>query len=79
MSDRNIKIIVFLVSLVACICLLIGGFFAPPTGIIDNSVLIASGILMVWPITWTLPEGISAINEWRIKLGNFEIHAKDND
>lgn len=38
--------IVFYICLVVSICLFIGGFLVPPTGIIDGSVLTACGILL---------------------------------
>lgn len=38
--------------------LLITGFLLPPLGIIDNSVLIASGIITAYPTLWSLKDFI---------------------
>ena len=37
--------VVFWVAFVVSICLIVGGFFAPPLGVIDGSVLTGAGIL----------------------------------
>lgn len=39
----------FFVTLILSISLIIGGFFCPPMGEIDGSVLTAIGILFLWP------------------------------
>lgn len=48
----------FVVCLVVSICLIVGGFFAPPRGVIDGSVLTSVGELLVFP---TLIYGFRAI------------------
>ena len=35
----------FWIAFVVSICLMVGGFFAPPLGVIDGSVLTSTGIL----------------------------------
>lgn len=35
----------FWIAFVVSICLMVGGFFAPPFGVIDGSVLTSTGIL----------------------------------
>ena len=37
--------IAFWIAFVVSICLIVGGFFAPPLGVIDGSVLSSTGIL----------------------------------
>ena len=37
---------IFYVCLAMAVCLFIGGFFCPPIGVIDGSVLTAAGILL---------------------------------
>lgn len=37
---------VFYVCLIVSICLFVGGFLVPPTGVIDGSILKAGGILL---------------------------------
>ena len=67
----------FLVSL----SLIIGGFFVPPMGIIDGSVLTAVGELIAFP---TLLYGFRAIElgyELKVQHGDtsLEIHTKEDD
>lgn len=59
-KDRKCKscTIVFFISLFVSICLIVGGFFVPPTGVIDGSVLTAVGELFAFP---TLAFGFRAI------------------
>lgn len=40
---------VFFICLIISICLIIGGFIVPPTGVIDGSVLTAVGELIAFP------------------------------
>ena len=42
--------VVFYICLFSAIGLLIGGFFAPPIGIIDNSLLAAVGLLLLFAV-----------------------------
>ena len=35
----------FWIAFIVSICLIVGGFFAPPLGVIDGSVLTSTGIL----------------------------------
>lgn len=46
---RNHYFVAFFVTLTISIGLIIGGFFAPPQGEIDGSVLKAVGELFLWP------------------------------
>lgn len=45
MDKKHVDKYIFMVCLVISIGLFIGGFFVPPLGIIDGSVLTAAGIL----------------------------------
>jgi len=70
--------IVFLVCLVISIALIIGGFFMPPMGVIDGSVLTAVGELIVFP---TIAFGFRAVElgyDLKINHGNTTIEI-DND
>ena len=57
---RNHYIVAFFVSLAISICLVVGGFFAPPQGEIDGSVLKAVGELFLFP---TLAAGVKALDD----------------
>lgn len=46
---------VFYLTLLISICLLVGGFLIPPTGIIDGSVLTAVGELLMFSIVAQVP------------------------
>lgn len=37
--------VVFWIAFIVSICLIVGGFFVPPVGVIDGSVLTGTGIL----------------------------------
>ena len=60
---------VFIVCLLASVFLIVAGFFVPPTGEIDGSVLTAVGELLVFP---TIAYGARAID-------NVEITNDDNE
>lgn len=59
--------------------LIIASFVLPPTGVIDNSVLQAVGLILVFPVVWMIPEAIKAGKT--IKYKDFEIstNGKDSD
>lgn len=64
--------LVFCVCLAVSVGLIIGGFFTPPTGEIDGSVLTAVGELLLFP---TIAYGARAI-----ELGyDFKIHKNDTN
>lgn len=72
---------VFTVCMVASVFLIVAGFFVPPMGEIDGSVLTAVGELLVFP---TIAYGARAIElgyDFRLKRGdyNVEITNDDND
>ena len=47
---------VFWISLVISFALIVAGFLAPPMGVIDNSVLIAVGMLLGFGVVHQLPQ-----------------------
>lgn len=47
---------VFWISLVISFALIVAGFIAPPMGVIDNSVLIAVGMLLGFVVVHQLPQ-----------------------
>lgn len=46
---------VFWISLVISFILILAGFIAPPMGVIDNSVLIAVGMLLGFVVVYQIP------------------------
>ncbi len=72
---------VFIVCLATAVFLIVAGFFVPPMGEIDGSVLTAVGEILIFP---TIAYGARAIElgyDFRLKRGeyNVEITNDDND
>lgn len=73
---------VFYLNLAISIALIVGGFFCPPIGIIDGSVLTAAGLLLIFTLLAQIPKIIDeARNGKSIKLqkGDFsaEVSSKE--
>ena len=51
----------FALCVILSVCLMAGGFLAPPMGIIDGSVLTAVGELLVFAALAQVPEVIKAV------------------
>lgn len=56
-------VIAFWITLGVALCLIIGGFFVPPRGFIDGSLLTATGEMFLWP---SLALGAKSIEDGRI-------------
>lgn len=76
--DR-VYVTVFTVSLITAVLLLVFGFVLPPTGEIHNSVLIAVGLLLVWPISYMVPEAIRAGREISVSKEGIKIAPKSDE
>lgn len=63
----------FYVCLIVSIGLFVGGFFVPPTGVIDGSVITSVGILFGFATLAQLPVIISASHSAKIQHGNTTI------
>ena len=63
--------IVFYLNLTVSISLMLAGFFAPPLGVIDDSVLSAVGLLLMFAVVAKVPEVIKASRSVRITKGDF--------
>lgn len=62
---------VFYLNLVVSIALIVGGFFVPPLGVIDGSVLTAVGLLLMFSVIEKIPEAIKAGKSVKINKGDF--------
>lgn len=65
--------VAFWITLSVALALIIGGFFMPPAGEIDGSVLTAVGEIFLWP---SLAFGAKALSEGKtahISKGDMEI------
>ena len=70
---------VFYINLVVSILLIVGGFFCPPMGSIDGSVLTAVGLLLLFSFVEKLPEAIAAGRSVKIKKGDFSAEVSSNE
>lgn len=62
---------IFHVLLTVSILLIVGGFFVPPIGVIDGSVLSAVGLLLMFATIDKIPEAIKAGKSVKISKGDF--------
>ncbi len=60
-SKPNAKNAMFTICCILSICLVVGGFFCPPIGIIDGSVLTAGGELLAFAALAQVPEVMKAV------------------
>lgn len=65
--------VVFAVCLAVSIGLIVGGFFVPPMGIIDGSVLTAVGLLFGYAALAQLPYVVRSRKAMTIKHGNMSV------
>lgn len=73
------KTIPFWICLVSAIGLLITGFLMPPIGIIDNSVITAVGLLLIFAVLGQLPIIIEVAGYAKISSGNTTIEISKED
>lgn len=64
---------VFYTSFIQGIALIIGGFFCPPIGVIDGSVLTAVGLLILFATLEKNPEAIKAGKSFKVSKGDLEL------
>lgn len=67
------KTIAFWLCLVSSICLFVAGFFVPPLGVIDGSVLKAVGILFGFAVLAQIPTIIESAEYAKITHGDTTI------
>lgn len=67
----------FWLCLVVSIGLVVGGFFVPPTGVIDGSVLQAMGLLLGFATLAQLPVVISSVKSAKITHGDTAIEIEN--
>lgn len=64
----------FWLNLTVSIVLMLAGFFSPPLGVIDDSVLSAVGLLLMFAVIAQIPEILKAVKDGRsvrITKGDF--------
>lgn len=70
---------VFYITFILSIALILGGFFCPPIGVIDGSVLTAVGLLLAFATIERVPEAIKAGRSIKVQKGDLTIAAELND
>ena len=70
---------IFLASFITSVTLIVAGFYVPPTGIIDGSVLTAVGELAIFPISFYVTFAIRAGHGVKVSKGDTTIEVQDND
>lgn len=71
---------IFYVCLAFSLCLFVGGFFCPPMGVIDGSVLKAAGILLGFATLAVAGQNLANGKDVIFNHGETEIKIKeDND
>lgn len=79
-KEQHRKTIPFWICLICAIGLLVGGFFAPPMGVIDGSVLTAVGLLFAFATLAQIPIIIEVAGYAKFTNGNTTIEiSKDDD
>lgn len=63
----------FYINLIVSILLIVGGFFVPPVGVIDGSVLTAVGLLLMFSVIERIPEAIKAGRSFKVSKGDLEL------
>ncbi|MBO4597748.1 MAG: hypothetical protein J5676_07720 [Bacteroidaceae bacterium] len=61
----------FRLNFIASLILIVAGFFVPPVGIIDGSVLTAVGLLLLFALIGQIPQMAKAGKNIRLRKGDF--------
>lgn len=70
---------IFYVCLAFALALFIGGFFCPPMGVIDGSVLKAGGILFAFAALAVAGQNLANGKDIRFKHGETEVTVNDEE
>lgn len=79
MNYKKHNILKFWILAGISIALFVGGFFVPPLGIIDGSVLKAGGILLGFYVVGLIPEMIREGKSVKLSHGDASIEICDDD
>ena len=69
---------VFYVTFILSVLLIVGGFFCPPIGVIDGSVLTAVGLLLLFAVIEKLPQAIREGRSIKFQKGDLELEVGSN-
>lgn len=73
MKKKHADKFIFLICLVASLALFIGGFFCPPMGVIDGSILTAAGILLAFATLAVAAQNLANGKDLTFKKGDMEV------
>lgn len=79
MNKPHVDKYIFYVCLGIAIALFVGGFFCPPMGVIDGSVLKAGGILLGFAALAVAGQNLANGKDIQFNHGETEIKIGDND
>lgn len=79
MRKRHADKYIFIVCLAMSIILFIGGFFCPPMGVIDGSVLTAGGILLGFATLAVAGQNLANGKDVSFHHGDTEVTIGDNE
>lgn len=63
----------FRFTFILSVLLIIGGFFVPPIGVIDGSVLTAVGLLLMFSVIEKLPQAIKEGRSIKLQKGDSSV------
>lgn len=72
------KVVIFILTTIA-IGLIIGGFFCPPLGAIDGSILTAVGEIFGFASLWVVIKAIEERYDVKLKKGDTELTIGNDD
>lgn len=79
MTKKHVDKLIFFICLAVSIVMFIGGFFCPPLGIIDGSVLTAGGILLGFATLAVAGQNLANGRDVTFKKGDVEITVEDDE
>lgn len=79
MEKRHADKYIFYVCLAFALALFVGGFFCPPMGVIDGSVLKAGGILLGFATLAVAGQNLANGKDVIFKHGDTEVTINDED
>lgn len=77
MVKKHVDKYIFMVCLIISISLFVGGFFVPPLGVIDGSVLTAGGILFGFAALAVAGQNLANGKDVTFRKGDTEVVIED--
>ena len=77
MGKKHVDKYIFMVFLIISIGLFVGGFFGPPLGVIDGSVLTAGGILFGFAALAVAGQNLANGKDVTFRKGDTEVVIED--